>query len=328
MSARRITSDQLELAWSKCTSAPQKQSLAKPFLKWVGGKRWLLGTLRRWLPEPHEVLEYREPFAGGAAIFFALYTLVRRVLLADTNALLIDTYRVVQAHLAALLPRLRELERQYNRLPSEEQRALYHRMRDADVRRMSLVERAAWMLFVNRTSTNGLFRVNQQSRFNAAWGSYRKIRLCDAENLRACSAALAGVELRNASYELTLLDPPPRPGAFYFLDPPYLPASDTSSFTRYGPNGFTLEDHEALASFCERIDAAGARFVLCSSDVPEARRIYGAWHVEPIEAPRRVAMNPASRVAARELVISNFAPRNVADGRSVASGATFLEGAL
>jgi DNA adenine methylase len=316
MSARLAVAQQVELGFP-AAPRPAPSSTPKPFLKWVGGKRWLLETLRRWLPEPCDVAEYRELFAGGAAVFFACFALVQRVILADTNALLIDAYRVVQAHLLALLPRLVELEQQYNPLPAEEQRALYLRIRSADLRRMNLIERAAWMMFVNRTSTNGLFRVNQQNRFNASWGGYRKVRLCDEENLHACNAALQGVTLRAASYELTLLDPPPRPGAFYFLDPPYLPASDTANFTGYGPDGFSIADHEALASFCERIDVAGARFVLCSSDVPEARSIYGAWHLESIEAPRRVAMNPSSRGAARELVISNFVPRravNVAEG--------------
>src|SRR5262249_13116484 len=152
------------------------------FLKWAGGKAQLVPQLARLLPAASG--RYFEPFVGGGALFFALGRMPAR--LSDANPELIDAYRAVRDHTEALIVELRA--HRYD--PHH-----YYRVRALDPNRLSLVERAARPIYLNHAGYNGLYRVNRSGQFNVPFGRMSNPLLCDAANLRACAAALAGVEL-------------------------------------------------------------------------------------------------------------------------------------
>jgi DNA adenine methylase len=281
----------------------------EPFLKCVGGKRKLLPALEPWLPPPAEVRRYRELFAGGAAVFFGRYAAVRPAILADVNRELVDAYTAVRDDLEAVLCAIRAHAERYRKASPGERKEHFHEVRSADPRDLSLVERAARLIFLNKTSFNGLVRYDRRGRFNASFGFYERPALDDEAVLRAASAALQGVELRAASYEEGFLDPPPAAGDLYYLDPPYVPLSDTARFTTYAAGGFTWQDQGRLLTLAEQAIAAGAVVVLSNANVPEVRHLYRGLHVGEILGPRSISARAASRGVAEEVVASNRPPR-------------------
>jgi DNA adenine methylase len=279
-----------------------------PFLKCVGGKRKLLPTLEPWLPPAVEVRRYRELFAGGAAVFFGRYATVRPAILADVNREFVHTYTAVRDDLEAVVRALGTHAARYRKASPVEREAYFYEVRSVDPRALSLAERAARLLFLNKTSFNGLVRYDRGGRFNASFGFYERPSFPEEAALRAASAALQGVELRAASYEESFLDPLPAPGDLYYLDPPYVPLSDTASFTAYAAGRFTWQDQGRLLTLAERAIAAGAVVVLSNANVPEVRQLYRGLHVGEVVAPRSVSARATSRGIAEEIVASNRPP--------------------
>lgn len=282
----------------------------RPATKTAGGKWRLLPQLRPLLP-PRRLWErtgYRSPFIGAGADFYGFAAGVRPAVIADSNRRLIDTYLGIRDHVDDLIAELSVLRYRED---------MFYAVRDRFNLEVDapLPERAAWFIMLNKTCVNGLFRENLDGGFNVGFGRYDNPTICDPANLRACSRALQGVDIRHADFEETLADV--RPGEMVFLDPVYIPLPGKKSFVSYVRKGFTsteggkLEagvqrtDHERLAECLRRIDAAGAYFVACNSDTEEARRVYAGWHVSTIKAPRSINSDGASRGEVTELVFSN-----------------------
>ncbi|MCB9746193.1 MAG: DNA adenine methylase [Alphaproteobacteria bacterium] len=260
----------------------------RPFLKWVGGKRQLLDELDALLPASYN--RYYEPFIGGGALFFAERP--RMALLSDANGELIDTYRAVRDCPEEVIAELEQhvYDKDY-----------YYEMRAWDASRAPLWQRAARMIFLNRTGFNGLYRVNRAGQFNVPFGRYSNPTICDAENLRACSLALRGVELAHQGFEaaLSLAEP----GDFVYFDPPYVPLTPTSSFTSYVPGGFGLAEQEQLAEVFATLAARGVSVMLSNSDTELVRELYRGFHLEEVRARRSVNAQGGGRGKVGELVV-------------------------
>ena len=261
---------------------------AKPFLKWAGGKRQLLQHLRSRVPE-HGT--YHEPFIGGGALFFD--TAPTAAVLADFNKRLVRTYRSVRDNPEAVIDRLVDY-------PNEKQ--FFLRMRQRDIDQEADEELAAWMIYLNRTGFNGLYRVNQKNGFNVPFGRYKNPKICDAENILACSKRLEGVEILHSDFRT--VEDRAKPGDFVYFDPPYVPASDTASFTAYTKNGFNLEDQAELRDLARRLKEKGVSVLLSNSSVPEVHALY-AEGFERIEifANRAINSNAAKRGKVAEALI-------------------------
>jgi DNA adenine methylase len=214
-------------------------ALVRPFLKWAGGKRQLLPELKKLVPASYGT--YYEPFLGGGALFLALQR--KRAVVNDTNAELINCYEVVRDHAEDLIVALQEHDARHNE-------NYYYEVRDwdraPDFSNRPLVERAARIIFLNKTCYNGLFRVNSQGQFNVPYGRYKDPNILDAGVLRAVSKYLnsADIEFRQVDFEEAVADA--KPGDFIYFDPPYDPASNTASFTGYDLNGFDRAEQERL----------------------------------------------------------------------------------
>ncbi|GBD37426.1 Modification methylase DpnIIA [bacterium HR36] len=275
----------------------QRQVLPRPFLKWAGGKTQLVEALRQRIPRP--LATYHEPFLGSGALFFHLYRegFLRQAVLSDINAELMDTYRAIRDHVEAVVALLAHYP--YDR-------DFYYRIREQDPRSLSLPERAARMIYLNKTGYNGLYRVNRQGKFNVPFGRHKKPCYCDPENLRAVSQALQQVELYCASFE-TVLERA-QPGDFVYFDPPYVPVSRTAHFTSYHSAGFGHQEQERLRDIVLTLTQRGVRVMLSNSDTPFVRNLYAepVFHVDTLRAKRAINCRSTGRGDVPELLITNY----------------------
>ena len=273
--------------------APPPPSLgARPFVKWVGGKRQLLPQLLAAAPARYGT--YFEPFVGGGALFFALRP--ERAVLSDMNERLVRTYLGVRDEVEGLIDRL-------STYPYDKDFFLKLRVEAIDAR--PNVEVAAWFIYLNKAGFNGLYRVNSGNVFNVPFGRYVNPTLCDAENLRACAAALAGADLRRAPFEAVLTEA--KAGDFLYFDPPYVPLSVSSSFTSYTADGFGMEDQRRLRDVALALKERGAHVLLSNSSAPAVLELYaepkGAFEVELVSASRAVSCKPDGRGKIHEVLI-------------------------
>jgi DNA adenine methylase len=265
---------------------------SRPFLKWAGGKGQLLEQLRPLLPRRFR--RYFEPFAGGAALFFSLRP--RQALLADVNAELIDCYVAARDEVDALIEALGRY-----RYATED----YYRTRAIDRTSLPLAERAARTIYLNKTGYNGLYRVNRAGKFNVPMGRYSNPLVCDAANLRACSKALEGVDLRVADFEEVAGRA--KPGDFVYFDPPYVPVSDTADFTSYVPGGFGPDQQRRLALVFAKLARRGVHAMLSNSDTPTVRELYRGFRIDAVLAARYINSRGSRRGKVGEVVVTSFA---------------------
>jgi DNA adenine methylase len=266
----------------------------RPFLKWAGGKGQLLEQFQRLLPASRG--RYFEPFVGGAALFFSLRP--DRAALSDVNKELIDCYRAVRDDVDGVIAALGE-----HRYDAEH----YYAVRSVEPSTLPQAKRAARTIYLNKTGFNGLYRVNRSGQFNVPIGRYTKPFFCDRANLRACSRALREVELGVRDFGKIL--GAAKAGDFVYLDPPYVPLSDTADFTSYIPGGFGLKDQGRLATFFAKLAAKGVYVMLSNSDTPTVRELYKGFHIDVVLASRSINSNGARRGKVGEVVVRNFIDR-------------------
>lgn len=242
---------------------------------------------------------YHEPFVGSGALFFRLYRerKIRRAVLSDLNAELIDSYLAIRDCAAEVIQIL-------SSFPHE--RDFYYDIRARDPWGLSLPQRAARMIYLNKTGYNGLYRVNRCGMFNVPFGRYKSPTYLDRENLLAVSQALQDVEILCVPFE-TVLE---RAGAgdWVYFDPPYMPLSQTSNFTAYHASGFGLNDQQRLRDICIELSKNNVYITLSNSDTKIIRALYGSEYfaIDEVLANRAINCNGARRGKITELVITNY----------------------
>ncbi|HEY8429522.1 MAG TPA: Dam family site-specific DNA-(adenine-N6)-methyltransferase [Sandaracinaceae bacterium] len=265
-------------------------------MKWVGGKGRLLSQLLPLLPPGVDRMRHVEPFAGGAAMFFARRP--RRALLCDINPALVHTYTMVRDRVDEVAAHLAELAARHDQ-------AHYYRVRERYNRGIDDgPARAAMFIYLNKTCFNGLHRVNRKGEFNVPAGRYVNPRILDEEGLRAASAQLAYAEIRCEPFEALLAQA--RPGDFIYFDPPYEPVSRTANFTSYAQDGFSQEDQVRLAQVFAELTRRGCRCMLSNSDVPFIRDLYRDYRIDTVVAPRAVNCDVRGRGLVSEVVVRNY----------------------
>ena len=273
-------------------SSPRVPSVdTMPFVKWAGGKR---SVLRHLLPlVPTSFGKYFEPFVGGGAMFFALQP--QRAVLSDNNERLVRTYAAIRDEVALVIALLESY-------PHDKD--FFLRLRRSYIDLGTDPEVAAWLLYLNRTCFNGLYRVNRRNEFNVPFGRYANPTICDAARLRACSTALQGIELACADFEGVAVRA--SPGDFVYFDPPYLPLSKTSSFTSYTADGFGLVEHRRLRDLALDLKARGVHVLISNSSAPAIEELYAdaAFKVARIEANRAINSNASGRGKIAEFAIT------------------------
>ena len=295
---------------------------AKPFLKWAGGKGQLLSQLDQHLPKGISRIDftYLEPFVGGGAMLFHIlqqFPNIKKAVINDINSYLITAYRVIKNSPDELIKRLSELENQYYSTgDNEDQKSFFLRVRETfNEVEMDDVDRTKYLIFLNRTCFNGLYRVNSKGKFNVPFGRYLHPTICNAETIKADSELLNRVELviLNGDFERTIEHLSDGFNLFYF-DPPYRPLNATSSFNSYSKEDFNDEEQIRLRDFCARLsEYPNVKWMLsnadCSAKNPDDtffEEIYGDFNINRVYASRAINANPSKRGKLTELLIKNY----------------------
>ena len=270
---------------------------ASPFLKWAGGKSAIAERIRTLLPADVRERVYREPFLGGGAMFFFLQP--EKAILSDAVKSLIDTYKMVQKHVGPLIHRREQLRVDHCDEHFYKIRGRFNQERSAEV-----LDRAAWLIYLNKTCYNGLFRTNKSGEFNVPVGRFANPRVVDPERLRVSSGLLSRAKIKHATFDHLVDDA--EPDDMIYLDPPYDPISKTSSFAGYAEGGFGREDQERLAETFRLLDDRRCILALSNSDTPLVRKLYEGYDLCPIIAPRAISSKSATRGEVSELLIRNL----------------------
>ena len=299
--------------------------VARPFLKWVGGKSQLLGQFAQLLPDAlhqHWQGRYFEPFLGGGAMLFEVLGRFRptQTTASDLNRDLILCYRTIRDQLDSLLHELRPLAESYLVADQAARDELYYQVREqfnqavnTEPTTSAHALRAAQLLFLNKTCFNGLYRVNRQGGFNTPSGAWKQNRplICDEQNLRAVSAVLQSVRLECAAYDW--IEAEVQAGDFVYFDPPYRPLSATSNFKSYTAGDFGDEQQRQLAACFARLVKQGAFVMLSNSDPrsvnPEDsffEELYAGFQIRRVQASRMVNAKAAGRGRISEIVVTSW----------------------
>lgn len=290
---------------------------AKPILKWAGGKSQLTAAIHDRMPERFKSgsFTYVEPFMGGGAMFFWLkrhYDITRSVI-NDVNSDLTNCYKIVKSDVESLIMALEIYEADYKKHSGndEQKKEFYYNIRSAfNEGRSTNTERAAQLIFLNKTCFNGLYRVNRKGKFNVPIGSYKNPTICDHNNLRAAAQALQNTIILNGDYAETLEYA--GPDTLYYLDPPYKPISQTSSFNAYSKTEFGDAEQIRLSGFCQDLHEAQSPWILSNSDVDTKETpnrffddLYETFAIERVQATRAINSVSSKRGKLNELLISN-----------------------
>ena len=259
---------------------------AKPFIKWVGGKRSILPQLLARMPK--EYGDYVEPFVGGGALFFAVRP--KRAFLSDVNLHLVVAYGAVRDNVEEVIRLLKRHEDRHSK-------AYYLEARKRLAKESNPTVIASLLIYLNKTGYNGLYRVNGAGEYNVPMGDYVSPNIVDEETLRADSSVLTKASIEQRDFSRVR----PRKKAFYYLDPPY-----HETYDGYSGAGFDDNKHRELARLCDKIDEKGGCFMLSNSDTSLVRALWGKYHIEEIQSARSVSCKSYSRGKANELVIRNY----------------------
>jgi DNA adenine methylase len=287
------------VAFSNLPSQP------RPFLRWAGGKRQIVNLLVDTIPNSFfsSNSRYFEPFLGGGALVFALgdsgsskYIPGERIFINDSNPELICTYFAVRDDIELLVKKLKSLSRNTSKKAFLEVRASRPR---------NEIGRAARFIYLNKTCFNGLWRVNNDGQFNVPWAGLKSPKVFDEYNLRVASERLQGSQIFVGNYQtpLSLV----QRGDLVYLDPPYLPLSSTSNFSKYAKEGFGILDHYALSGVIDGLTAQGVRVILSNSDTPLTRKIFGnSLSLHQVSVQRMIPAKSESRQRVNEVIGTNF----------------------
>ena len=292
---------------------------AKPFIKWVGGKSQLIEQLDAQLPADFgnwDNVTYIEPFVGGGAMLFYLlqrYPNIQHAVINDINQDLVICYKTVRDSLELLIESLKDIEKTYLSLQTEEKRKDFFMAARERYNEKGLdpIENTTKFFFLNRTCFNGLYRVNKKGLFNVPFGKYANPTICDPNTLRKDSELLQRVEILTGDFEDTF--DYANGNTFFYFDPPYRPLSDTSSFNDYTKEAFNDDAQIRLKKYCDKINESGYKFMLSNSDCKGKDEkdnffdmLYEAYQIERMWASRSINSNPNKRGKLTEILVHNY----------------------
>ena len=266
-----------------------------PIVKWVGGKRQLMFELLKNMPENYN--RYFEPFIGGGALFFELQP--ENAYISDMNEELINLYQVVRDNVDELITDLQKHD-----ISKEYFMEIRNIDRTEEYKNWSNVKKASRFIYLNRTCFNGMYRVNSKGEFNVPFGHYKNPRILDENNLINCSNLLQRTEIKHADFSEILKKV--KKGDFVYFDPPYVPLSETSSFTSYTKDGFDIDMQFKLRDVCDELDSMGVKFLLSNSDTKLVNELYENYNIKKVFASRQINANADGRGKITEVLVRNY----------------------
>ena len=294
------------------------KNVAKPFVKWAGGKGNLLNTLESHLPadfDTQEKITYIEPFVGGGAMLFHMLNVhpnIRRVVINDINKDLIRCYQLVKEAPSVLIELLKPFEQRYHELDEDERRDYYYEVRrEYNNIELTADQRAAHLIFLNHTCFNGLYRENVNGGFNVPFGRYKKPKICNEEVIMADHEVLSKVDIYSGDYK-SMFSHLGNGYNYVYLDPPYRPLLGSTNFKDYSKCSFGDKEQVELKSFCDRLTARGCKLMLSNSDSNNDdgssffQSLYDGYTFEIVLAPRFISAYAERREKQTEVLIKNY----------------------
>jgi DNA adenine methylase len=282
---------------------PEKKAPLKPYLKWAGGKRQLLPEIRLYLPQNKTDLTYYEPFVGAGAVLFDLQP--KKAVINDFNHELILTYHVIRDNIEELLAKLKIHRERHSKTYYYEIRA---QDRDAGVfSRLSNAERAARLIYLNKTCYNGLYRVNSQGLFNVPYGKFKNPAICEEPVLRAVHHYLRANDITILNGDFEEAAKKAGSASFVYFDPPYH-SRDKTNFTGYQADGFNESEQVRLRDTFIFLTKKNIPCLLSNADTPFIRELYNDAQFEIITVSAKRAINSVAegRGGVSEVLIKNW----------------------
>ena len=270
------------------------KNIVKPFLRWAGGKTWLTKHVENYLP--NEFNNYYEPFVGGGSIFFYLKSkgyIKNKAFLSDSNSELINTYKVLKNKHNELFLLLK------NQFDSEEE---YYRMRNAEF--SDPVEKAAQFMYLNKTSFNGIYRVNRNGKYNVPYGKRNLEKLYNFDHLLNVSKALKNTYLSTQDFKNRLKKI--NENDFVFIDPPYTVAHENNGFIQYNQSIFSWNNQKQLSKLTNDLDLKGVFFLVTNAYHDSIKEIYLTGTKEKLSRASTIGGIGATRTKYREIIITNI----------------------
>lgn len=276
----------------------KKNKLVQPVLKWVGGKRQLLPEIEKYIPKNYKT--YYEPFIGGGAVLFHLQP--KSAVVNDVNSELINMYNVIKYDVDALIENLKE---------HENNPEYFYSLREVDRNKdeygkLTNIQRASRVIYLNKTCYNGLFRVNQSGEFNSPFGGYKNPNIVNEATLRAVSNYFNRADVRFVNADFVEALSGITKGSFVYFDPPYDPVSSSASFTGYDKGGFNRDEQIRLKELCDELNAKGVKFLLSNSSTAFIHELYKDYKIEIVKAKRAINSNGSLRGDVDEVLVRNY----------------------
>ncbi|MGD1863987.1 MAG: DNA adenine methylase [Phormidesmis sp.] len=262
-------------------------TMARPFIKWAGGKSRLIDQYKPFLPTDYT--RYHEPFLGGGALFFhlapQLHSQEKKAFLSDLNPELVNVYTCVRDRVEELIEQLLRHQELHDKTHYYEVRAQLQ---------TAPVARAARFIYLNKTCFNGLYRENSKGLFNVPIGRYKNPKICAPDLLRPASAALQIADISERPFT-AIAERATSAEDFVYFDPPYHPLSDTSKFTAYSRYRFGIEQQTELKELMKQLAQRKVQVLTSNSDCPFIRDLYKSFRVETITAARSINSKASKR---------------------------------
>lgn len=271
----------------------------QPFTKWTGGKRQLLPIIKSLMPSSYN--NYFEPFVGGGALFFELAP--QKAVINDFNSELMNCYRQIKENPQGLIELLKEHQHKNSK---HYYLALRSADRDGRITQMSLVERAARIMYMLRVNFNGLYRVNSKNQFNVPYGRYKNPKIFDELLILSISDYLNSADIDMLSGDFEEAISTVKAEDFVYFDPPYIPLSETSAFTSYTHEGFSYDDQIRLRDTFRKLHERGAYIMLSNSSSPLVEELYQDFNCSKVEVTRTNGASTSSRGKISEMIVRNY----------------------
>lgn len=273
----------------------------RPIVKWVGGKGQLLNQFQPLFPKDFN--NYFEPFLGGGAVFFHLHP--KKAYLNDLNQKLISALESIQTDPEGVIKILENLQDEFHSRDLLKQKELFYFLRNKfNFEKNHKLEKAAILIFLNKTCFNGMYRENSRGEFNTPFGSYKNPTILDEDNVLAVSDALRNVQLTSLPFENAVEKA--KKGDFIYFDPPYHPLTKTANFTGYNENNFGEDDQIRLSEVFRDLDKRGCKIMLSNSDTKFVKSLYEGFRIGKVLANRQINCKATGRGKIKELVIMNY----------------------
>ncbi len=275
----------------------------QPFIKWVGGKRGLLSQILPLIPKKFN--NYFEPFVGGGALFFELYSLGllknKSIYLFDINSELINAYNMVKNNPTLLINELEIFKEKHSKEFYYEVRAWD---RENNYLEIDELLRATRFIYLNKTCFNGLYRVNKKNQHNVPIGNYKNPNICNSEVIYNASEALRNAKIINASYKNVLKYA--SKDDFVYFDPPYYPLTETSSFTSYSEHEFLENEQFELFELFDALSEKNVNVLHSNSDTKFIKDLYARYEINEIQANRFINSKSSGRGKINEVLIRSI----------------------